>query len=432
MSDNKHKLGLWSATSLVAGNMIGSGIFMLPASLAMYGAISIYGWIFSSIGAIMLAIVFKNLSKQLPTAKGGPYAYTRAGLGEFPAFLVAWGYWISIWCTNAAIAVALVSYLTVFIPILAENSLYALSSGLAIVWFLTWLNTLNIKNSGNVQLITTILKLGPLLAVSVFGLFYIDIDNFSPLNVSTETDFAAITSTAALTLFAFLGLECATIPSGNIENPEKNVPRATMIGTGISIIVYILSSVSVMGIIPALTLQKSNAPFADAASIMWGSGASYLVAAGAIISTFGALNGWLLMQGQIPAAAAHDNVFPKIFGKENKNGMPATGLFISSILVSVLMSLNFSKGFAETFKFILLLSTLTTLLPYIFSTASYMIMMNKTNESKRTLYLFVALLALLFSIWAVAGAGQETVYWGFILLLCGIPFYIWMKKNKEK
>lgn len=425
------KLGIWSSTSLVVGNMIGSGIFMLPAALAMYGGISLLGWLIAAAGALLLAFVFKNLTKISPNTHGGPYAFTRDGLGEFAAFLVAWGYWISIWCTNAAIAVAFVSYLSVFIPSLSGNFPFSMGVGLSAIWLLTWVNTKKITLSGRLQLVTTILKLIPLVLIAIFGLFFIHIAHFSPLNIGNSSIFSALTATVTLCLFAFLGLESATIPSDNIENPQKTIPRATTIGSAIAIIVYILSSVSVMGIIPPEQLQSSAAPFADAAAILWGEKARYFVAFGALISTFGALNGWILLQGQIPAAAAKDKMFPAIFKHENKNGMPARGLMISSALASILLFLNFSKGFTETFKFMILLSTLTALLPYLFSVTSYLIFLRvrKTEGKKNNLKIALAMTTFAFLLWAIAGSGQETIYWGFLLLLSGIPFYIWLKKE---
>ena len=160
------KIGLWTTTALVVGNMVGSGVFLLPATLAAYGGISILGWIGSSIGAIFLAMLFSHLSKIITNSVGGPYAFTRVGLGDFPAYLVAWGYWFSIWCTNAAIAVTFVSYLTVFIPVLATNKILAVLTGISAVWFLTWVNVQGVKEAGRVQLITTILKLTPLVLIS--------------------------------------------------------------------------------------------------------------------------------------------------------------------------------------------------------------------------------------------------------------------------
>lgn len=424
------KIGLFTSTSLVVGNMIASGVFLLPASLAAYGGIGLLGWIGSSAGAIVLALLFSKLSKKIPNALGGPYAYTRAGLGDFAAYLVAWGYWISIWCTNAAIAVAFVSYLTVFFEVLKTNSFLALGTGLSAIWLLTWVNTRGVKEVGWVQKITTVLKIAPLVLVTIMGLFYIDFANFVPFNISSVSNFSAVTATATLTLFAFLGLESATIPAGNIHEPEKTIPRATMIGTIITIFVYVLSSTVVMGMIPAAELKNSNAPFSDAAAIIWGDSARYWVAAGAIVSTLGALNGWILLQGQMPMAAARDKLFPVLFNKENSKGVPALGIVIGSVLISGLMMLNFTNGLNDMFTFMALMTTLTVLIPYLFSATSYGIMILQEKFWKRDLIsqLIIAALAFLFSLWAVVGSGQETVYWGFIAILSGIPFYMWMKR----
>ena len=427
------KIGLFTSTSLVVGNMIASGVFLLPASLAVYGGIGLLGWIGSSAGAIVLALLFSKLSKKIPNALGGPYAYTRAGLGDFAAYLVAWGYWISIWCTNAAIAVAFVSYLTVFFEVLKTNSFLALGTGLSAIWLLTWVNTRGVKEVGWVQKITTVLKIAPLVLVTIMGLFYIDFSNFVPFNISSVSNFSAVTATATLTLFAFLGLESATIPAGNIHEPEKTIPRATMIGTIITIFVYVLSSTVVMGMIPAAELKNSNAPFSDAAAIIWGDSARYWVAAGAIVSTLGALNGWILLQGQMPMAAARDKLFPVLFNKENSKGVPALGIVIGSILISGLMMLNFTNGLNDMFTFMALMTTLTVLIPYLFSATSYgiMILQEKFWKRDHISQLIIAALAFLFSLWAVVGSGQETVYWGFIAILSGIPFYMWMKRAHE-
>ncbi len=432
MSEKSKEIGLWTATSLVIGNMIASGLFMLPATLAIYGGISLVGWLISGAGAICLALVYSWLSKLQPSATGGPYAYTREGMGTFPAFLVAWGYWISVWCTNAAIAVAFVSYLTAFIPALGSNPFLSIGTGLSAIWFLTWINTKGIREAGLVQIITTILKLAPLLVITIGGLFYLNADHFIPFNVSSQSNLSAITSTTTLTLFAFLGLECATIPSGNVKNAEKTVSRATIIGTLLTTFIYIAGTVAVMGLIPPSILQASQAPFADAAASIWGEEARYLVAGGAVISTFGALNGWILIQGQMPMAAARDHLFPRIFAKENKNGTPAIGIIISSLLISVLMSLNFTRTLADTYTFMVLLTTLTVLVPYLFSIISFVMLASK-HETLSGFKLVIAVFAFLYSMWAIIGAGEETVYWGFVLLMAGLPFYayIQIKRNSS-
>jgi APA family basic amino acid/polyamine antiporter len=306
----------------------------------------------------------------------------------------------------------------------------AVGTGLAAIWFLTWINTKGIREAGIVQVITTVLKIAPLLIITIGGLFYLNADHFLPFNISTESNLSAINSTTTLTLFAFLGLECATIPSGNIRNPEKTISRATIIGTVLTTFIYIAGTVAVMGLIPPDQLTQSQAPFADAAASIWGEGARYLVAGGAAISTFGALNGWILIQGQMPMAAARDHLFPHVFGKENKNGTPALGIVISSILISVLTTMNFSNSLAETYKFAILLGTLTCLVAYLFSIISFVLIDGK-RPGFRWGKMLVAALAFIYSMWAVVGSGQEIVYWGFIMLMAGLPFYAWIKLRQK-
>ena len=292
--------------------MTGSGIFLLPTALAMYGGISIFGWIFTVAGSLFLALVFSRLSG-LITKAGGPFTYAREGFGDFTGFLVAWGYWISIWCGNAAISVAGVGYLSFFIPVLKENQILSAVVAVGAIWLFTYINTWSIREVGKVQLVTTALKILPLIIFGTIGFIYFDRSHFSPFNLSSKPDFEAVTATAALTLWAFLGLESATIPSDQVKDPAKTISRATIMGIVIAALLYISSTVGVMGIIPPAELQQSAAPFADAAMINWGARASGLIAAGAAIACFGALNGWILLQGQIPMAAARDRLFPPVF-----------------------------------------------------------------------------------------------------------------------
>ncbi len=425
--DHQPKLGFWSSSALVVGNIIGSGIFLLPATLAAYGGISLLAWLCSAVGAILMALVFGELGRLAPRTTGGPYAYTKISLGEFPAYLVAWSYWISIWCTNAAIAAALVSYLGVFIPTLPESPPAAILTGLSVIWLLTWTNSKKIQTVAFVQLITTILKLVPILLIGLVGIFYIKIGHFPAFNLTGESNLSALTAAATLTFFAFLGMESATIPGSKIKNAATTIRNSTIAGTLVTVVVYLLSSVAIMGILPSGTLAKSNAPFADAAAVFWGASAKYVVAAGAIISTFGALNGWILMQGQIPMSAAHDKLFPKVFGRLNANDSPAIGIVLSSILASLLMILNYSKTLVEAFAFMITLSTLSVLTPYLFSTASYVLQTIKLRETNLAGKLILAGLAFGFSLWVMVGSGREVVFWGFILLMAGIPFYVWMK-----
>ncbi len=373
------KLGLWMVTALVVGNMVGSGIFLLPASLGSFGGISIVGWVVSAGGAVLMALVFSRLSR-LVRKSGGPYTFTREGFGDFPGFLVAWGYWISIWTTNAAIAVAFVSYMTLFWPALGQNAVLAAGFGLVTIWGLTWVNVLGVHTAGVVQLVTTVLKIIPLVVIATLGLAYVNTSNFVPFNASDQSPFSAITATVALTLWAFLGLESGTTPSEHVHDPERTIPRATILGTLGVATLYILGTVAVMGVIPPSELAVSNAPFADAAGAMWGTWAVYAVGAGAVVSCFGALNGWLLLQGQIPLAAARDGLFPQAFARISKFDTPAFGLVFSSILSSIVLVMNYNKGLVEQFTFISLLATLNTLVPYVFCSLSEIMMVVKGSK----------------------------------------------------
>ena len=437
MQDTKKQLGLWTSTSLVVGNMIGAGVFMMPAALAKFGGISLLGWVCSALGAFLIAKVFAHLSKLLPAADGGPYAYSQKGLGDFAGFLVAWGYLVSVWCSNAAITVSFISAMSTFIPALATNPYLAIGVGLATIWFLSWINSLGILTSGILQLITTILKIVPIVLIGLVGLFYMQWNNFLPFNASGTTTIAAITATTTLTFFAFLGIECATIPSGSVANSATTVAKATTLGTLIATIVYILGTVSVMGMIPAVQLKNSVSPFADAAVIIWGQGAKYWVSAGVAISAFGALNGYILIQGQLPYAVAKDQLFPQIFMRKNDKGVPVFGIVISSIFVSVFMAMNYTKGLAEQFQFLILLTTSTILIPYIFCTASYLLMRLRVAGITKNIFtgaIVLAALTFLFCIWIILGLGYETVFWGFVLTMSSVPIYvyaIWKRDQKE-
>lgn len=427
------KLGLWMSTSLVVGNMIGAGIFLMPSALAGYGGISILGWLFSAAGGFLLAKVFSNLSVMVPDKTGGPYVYSKKGLGDFAAFLVAWGYWISIWLANAAITIAFVGAIAVFFPIFSENKVFAVGLGLCTIWGLTWINSLGIHESGKVQLLTTILKLIPLVLIILGGFFYFDSSNFTPFNVSGKSSFEAISITAALTLYAFMGIESATIPSENIENPSKTIPRATLLGTLITTLVYILGTVSVMGMIPLEQLANSAAPFSDAMEIMSGEWGRNLVAIGVAIAAFGALNGWILVQGQISMATARDGLFPKIFEKKNSKDVPMWGIVIGSLLTSAMLLMNYTEGLVDQFKFLILLTAFCVLIPYLFSAASYMLIRLREGTKSSSFVSVIVLggLAFLYSAWAIYGAGKEAVIWGAVLLLFGLPLYAWQKyKNK--
>src|SRR5918997_5655674 len=432
----RRTIGLWTATALVVGNMIGSGVFLLPSSLAAAaGPVSLVGWVFTGAGAVLLALVFANLGRAFPAA-GGPYAYAHRAFGEFVGFQTAWGYWIAVWAGNAAIAVAFVGYLGVLWPQVSEHQLLGALTGVALVWLLTATNILGARQSGQVQVVTTVLKFVPLAIVAIVGLFFIDGGNYTPF-APQGSDVGTLTAAATLTLWAFIGLESATVPADDVKDPRRTIPRATLIGTLAATAVYIVSTVAIMGIIPTGELARSTSPFADAAAVIFGGGWDKVIAVVALISTAGALNGWILLQGQVPLAAAPAGLFPQRFARlHGERQTPVFGLVISSVLVTALLLTNYTKGLVGAFTFVILLATLTALVPYAYSAAAQvMLLINEPAafEGRRLARdATVASLAFAYAVWAIAGAGQDVIAKGFVLLLAGIPIYLWLSGRKRR
>jgi basic amino acid/polyamine antiporter, APA family len=430
------KLGLVAATALVMGNMIGSGIFLLPSSLAPYGLLSIVGWIVTSFGAIMLALVFAKLSQMIVGA-GGPYAYSRVAFGDFAGFWIAWGYWIALWVSVAGVAVAFIGYLAAFFPALNTNNYLAGAVAILMVWLLTFINLRGADLAGKVQTVSTVIKIIPLVAIGIFGLMYFNSDNVAQWapSASEPSTYRAVQALVALTLWSFLGLESAAVATDTIENPTKTIPRATIIGTLVVAVLYILSSTAVLGLVPASQLQSSTFPFATAAEALWGSRAFYFVAFCAAVSCLGAANGFILITPQVSMAAADDRLFPAPFGRRSKSGVPAWGMIVASILMTVVLALNYSgsKNAVEIFNFIILLATLTTLVPYAFCAMAEIMVFFTDRERFRgqrlAASITISIIAFIYSVYAIIGSGASAVMWGFVLMLIGIPVYVWMKKG---
>lgn len=437
----RRELGLAASIAIVVGNCIGSGIFMSPASLARISnpTTSIIAWIITSIGSILIALSFANLSSKMPVT-GGPIAYTREAFGDFAAFLIGWTYWIGAWVGNAAIITAFMSYFTYFVPS-ANNPLAAFLITSFVLWFFTILNILGVKNAGIIGIISTILKVSALLVFLVIALINFDPQYLSTVSSSEVSTMSTLPAAIAVALWAFVGLESATVPAGEIKNPEKNIKRSTIIGTLIAAVIYILISVVAMGAMGQGELAKSDAPLADIinASIngTWG---GTFIAIGAIISTLGATSGWILTTGRSAYAAAESKLFPPIFAQVSKKfATPAASLIISGVCANILLILNYVGSLRSAFDFMILLGTLAFLPAYTFAAAAEIVLLKKYpgnfnlwNFLKNS---FISLLALTYSIYAIYGTGAEVVMYGFILMLAGIPFYTYMmlkqKYNKQ-
>ena len=419
----KRPLGFWSATALVVGSMIGSGTFLLPAALAPYGAASLLGWGITLCGALLLAVTFAALARRWPQT-GGPYVYARNAFGELPGFIVAWSYWISMWCAIAAIAVAFAGSIGAVFPQLTSTPLRSAACGLGALWLCAGINLLGMREAGRMQLLTTVLKVVPLLLFGLVALWFIDTGHYVPFNPSEQSLGGVAAATVALTLWAMIGLEAATVPADSVQDAPRTISRATVAGTAIAGVATVLACTTVLGLLPREVLAASGAPMADAAAALWGPTAGHILAVVMAISCLGALNGWTLLAAQLPMAAARDGVLPAAFARENRRGTPAFGVLVSAGLASVLVIANYNRSLVDLFTFSVLLSTAATLLPYLVGALAWV--WRGSGLASR----IAASGALAFSLYAVIGVGSEALLWGLVLVAAGLPLYAWMRYRR--
>ena len=434
--DRPQGFGLSVATALIVGSIIGVGIFNLPTSLAGYGPISLVSMALTTVGALALALLFSSLSRRLP-ADGGPYAYARAAFGNGWGFANAWSYWITAWAGNAAIAVGWVLYVEEFVNT-DHNKLVSVLLVLVGLWIPAAINLSGLKNMGAVQVVTTIVKFAALAFMSIVGLFYIQRANFTPWNVSGENAVSAVGGGMAIALFSYLGVETAAVAAGKVRDPDRNIPRSTILGTLVTAVVYMVSLTAVFGILPSSELSTATAPFSDAMNSMFGgTWTGDVMAVAVIVSGFGALNGWTMICAEMPLAAAKDGLFPEQFGRVSRRGVPAFGIVSSTVLASVAMAVNYlgSNG-ATVFTTLVLMTGITAAIPYAFSAlAQIKWRWNDRGQLQAARFvrdMAVAGLSLLFSvlfIWYSRNTGNDPlVYWAPFLLagvamLLGIPVY---------
>ncbi|BCJ45764.1 transporter [Actinoplanes ianthinogenes] len=433
------KLGLPQATALILGTIIGVGIFNLPYSLSGIGPISILAMALTTVGALALALMFAVLSRRVP-ADGGPYAYARSAFGNTVGFANAWSYWITAWAGNAAIVTGWVFYVEHFIN---QDGKTAWSIVIALVglWIPALINLTGVQNMGAVQLWTTVIKFIPLVIMSTAGLFFISTANYTPANLSGDSDWTAIGSAMAICLFSYLGVECAAVAAAKVRDPARNVPKATVLGTLGAAVVYLLSMIAVFGIVPATTLAGDKASYSVAANLMAGGGtwAGDLTALAVIVSGFGALNGWTMICAEMPLAAAKDGVFPAVFGKVSRRGVPTAGILSSTILGSLAMVVSYMGASGATvFNTLVLMTGITAAIPYAFSALAQLKWRVQDrragNGARFARDSTIALLSLIFSIlfvWYSRNTGQEHWYvvWGPFLMaggafLLGVPVYL--------
>lgn len=425
---DKKALTLPILVSLVVGNMIGTGIYILPASLASFGYYSLIAWGCTALGALFLALTFAHLSKRFPQT-GGPITYCQAAFGHLPGFLVANIYWASNLVSIAALVISSVGYLGYLTPWLdSNNPLYqpwmSLAIELGFVWLFAIINIIGVHTAGVTQLYLTIIKILPLVLISLIGLHSVHLLNFTlpPLASSgTSSSFSQLAAAAGLTFWAFIGLESATVPSENTEG-YATIFKATVYGTLITAGVYILSSFVLQGMISPAKLQSSQFPFAEAAIMLFGKPAAFIIAFCAFISGIGALNGCILLQGQIVYAAARDHYFPKAFSRLSKHDVPIAGQLFSTGVISALLLVTMQHSLLKQFDHVALLAVLLTLITYLFTTLASLkfVVKDKLGLSKAML---IPGIALAYSGWMIASFGKVYLLTAIGLTLFILPFY---------
>ena len=421
----RREIGFGVALALVVGNMIGSGVYLLPATLAPLGLNALAGWVVTILGAMSLAWVFARLAARIPQA-GGPYAYVTAAFGPGAGFAVAWSYWVSVWTGNAAISVAAISALSSPVPAL-RTPMVAAVAALALVWGLILVNLRGVALAGKVQVVTAIAKLVPLALVIVLGAWYLvpaaHVAVVAPAPV--PLGWGMVAQAAALTFWGFLGVEAATVPADRVVDPERNVPRATLLGTAFTGVIYFAIAAILLFYVPSATLAQSPAPVADFLGRAFGPMTAQAMALFAAISALGALNGYILMQGEMPRAMAQGGVLPAWFGRETARGTPARAQIVSGVLLSGVMVLNYAGSTAGLFAAVIEISVSASMLAYFVSALAAL----KLVRDERSVTL-AAVIAALFVAWMVWGLGARADAWGLALVAAGAPVYGLARKGQ--
>ncbi|MDA9027915.1 amino acid permease [Gammaproteobacteria bacterium] len=427
-SVNTKIIGFWRGWSIAVGCAVGSGIFMMPTLLAPYGLIGFGGWLIAGAGSVLVALTMSRLVRRIPKT-GGPYVYANEGLGHFAGFIIAWTYWVACITAIAGISIAFVSYLGFFIPAISHSSLLSLLASLVLVWLIVTLNIFSIESSAKFQVVSTLLKLLPLFFMMFLGLVGFDSNNLPEINPTNTNPFILLATVTTLVMWSFVGIETATVPAENFINPEKTIPKVLIAAVLSVLTIYILVSIAVAAIVPADELMNSSAPFALAATKILGFSGGVIIAFGALISTLGSLNANTLTAGNITFAAARDKLLPSKFLTLSDAGTPIFSFILAGSFVSFLLMLNYTKGLIDAFIFFAMLSTLSTLIAYLFCAMAELKFLKNDHPSKqRNSAIFLTFGTFLYAFFAIWGAGMEIVFYSFMLILVGMPMYAWMRE----
>jgi putrescine:ornithine antiporter len=419
------KMSLIQLTVIVAVNMMGSGIIMLPTNMAQVGAISLLSWIVTALGSMAIAYGFAQAGV-LNQRSGGMSAYAEEAYGKSGFFIVFYLYFLSLAIGNVAIAISAVGYLASFMPWLASTPLATCIGVIALIWLTTVANFGGPKVTGRIGSVTVWGVIIPVAGLSIIGWFWFSRATFAEAwNPQGLSLLEGMGSSIALTLWAFLGMESAAQNSAAVENPKRNVPLACLLGTLGAAAIYILSTTVIQGIVPNAELANSTGPFGLAYAKMFNPTIGSVIMALAIMACLGSLLGWQFTISQTGKSAAEDRMFPAFFAKVTENGAPITGMIVMAIVQSVMALSTISPTLSEQFSALVNLAVVTNVIPYIIALSALIVMMQKAGVAESTYRrnVAVAVVAMLYSTFAIYASGPSAVLGGTVVMALGFVIY---------
>jgi len=428
--NGQRKLGFWMCTALVVGNTIGIGIFLLPASLAPYGFNATLGWLVTAIGCVALARVFARLAREMPNADG-PYGYIRSTLGDIPAFLSIWCYWVSLWMTNAAIATGVVGYLGAVFPPIAQMKPAIVA--LTLLWTFVVINLFGVRTGGRVQVVTAALKLVPMVAMALLGgwLLLTSPATYTEHLPTAPVRMGDVLAASTIALFAMLGLESATVPASRVHDPARTIPRATIVGTVLTAVIYLIVSTVPMLLIPEQELAHANAPFAMVMDRFAGAGVGRWLALFVVVSGLGALNGWTLLVGELTRTMAVNGVMPAPLARNNRFGSPAIALLVTGLFGTGMVLMSYSKSLVEGFTFLTNVVTAANLPLYLCCSLALGVMWRRGEKAGVRGMLAISVFGTAYALFAFVGLGHEPFMLGLVLAAAGLPLYAFMRYRRR-
>jgi arginine:agmatine antiporter len=408
----------------VTGNMVGSGLFLLPATLGGIGGISVFTWGLATFGALVIAGVFARLGVLAPWA-GGPYAYARATMGRYFGFQTNYIYWISCWVGNVGIALAVTGYLADLVPALKPPLISAATTSV-VIWIMVGANIVGPRIVGAIEAVAMLIGLAPILAIGIFGWFYFDPQVFwDSWNVSGRPAYLAVPESMILVFWAFTGLESAAVAVEVVENPKRNLPLAALGGVALAAVIYVVSCTVLMGIVPAKELADSSAPFALVARQIFGPAVATVLIFTTMTKAAGTHGGWTLVSAATAKAASEDGAFPAIFGRVDRRGIPVSSLIAHGFLMTVAAFLTTSPTIGQQFSKLIDMSVVYSLTSYVYS--SFALWRLRPAGSGAVRDRIMAATAAVFSIWVIVASDATLLMIAVAIAATSVPLYPFFK-----